>query len=319
MDITYHYPPDLLQLLVDAIPRLCKAKRDVLIFFRGAGVGQHLLRDLERRVEVDRQNINKFEIARTVLTRLNERGEPALRERREVLKRVVEIEDFSICWQNDRLEAQGLVARIRSVVHVKDSFARMQQERENELAKHRALKEKESQEKARKVRELAEVRQDFYRLFGEKNARKRGLALESALNRLFLHSGILIQEDFKRCGEPGEGIIEQIDGVVEFGGRIYLVEMKWLKDSAGTGDVSTHLVRVYAREGVGGIFISYSDFSPGAIRACKEALAQRVVFLCKLQEFVNALEQGADLKNLLNKKAQAAIVQKEPLSFVLTS
>ena len=28
-------------------------------------------------------------------------------------------------------------------------------------------------------------------------------------------------------GSEGEGVLEQIDGVIEFGGHLYLVEMKW--------------------------------------------------------------------------------------------
>lgn len=38
MDTAYHYPPELLDLLVDTIPRLTRSKPEVLDFFRGAGV-----------------------------------------------------------------------------------------------------------------------------------------------------------------------------------------------------------------------------------------------------------------------------------------
>ena len=79
-DITFHYPPDLFNLLVDAIPLLNKTKKDLLLFFKGAGVADDMLRDLQQRLKVDPKNIGKFEIARTVLQRLNERGEGTLRE-----------------------------------------------------------------------------------------------------------------------------------------------------------------------------------------------------------------------------------------------
>ena len=36
-DITFQYPPELFNLIVDAIPLLNKAKKDVLLFFKGAG------------------------------------------------------------------------------------------------------------------------------------------------------------------------------------------------------------------------------------------------------------------------------------------
>ena len=232
MEITFHYPPELLQLLIDAIPRLCRAKGDVILFFRGAGVEQQVFADLERQLAVDSRGVNKYAIARTVLTRLNEAGEVTLRERREIIRRVVEFEDFSTCWPNDQLKAKGLVAEIQRVINVKDSFTRMRQERDDEARKHREGK----------------------RIEAEKIVRKRGRRLEAVLNRLFRAASILIRESFARVDEPGEGVVEQIDGVIELDGEIYLVEVKWLKNSVGVADVSRHLVRVFTRDASRGIF-----------------------------------------------------------------
>jgi hypothetical protein len=106
----FHHPPELLSLLIDTIPLLCRSKRDVLLFFQGSGVPDPLLRDLALSLRTDPQGINKYHIARTVLTRLNERTDAYLGPRREVLKRVVEFEDFSTCWPQDQLKAKGLVA-----------------------------------------------------------------------------------------------------------------------------------------------------------------------------------------------------------------
>ena len=136
MDITYQYPPELIQLLIDTIPLLSRSKKDVLLFFTGAGVERNSFQDIQLKVNTSPENINKYEIARTILSRLNERGEPALGERREVLKRVIEFEDFSTCWPSDQLKAKGLVSEIRRVIDVKDSFTRMKQEREAERQKN---------------------------------------------------------------------------------------------------------------------------------------------------------------------------------------
>jgi hypothetical protein len=126
MDISFHYPPDLFNLLVDTIPRLCRSKKDVLIFFRGAGIGQQFYADIAEKLRTDAAAVNKFETARTILTRVNARGEATLRERRELLKRVTQFEEFETCWENDRLQAKGLVAEVRKLVNVKDSFTRME-------------------------------------------------------------------------------------------------------------------------------------------------------------------------------------------------
>jgi restriction system protein len=44
IEIIHHYPPEILNLLVDTIPLLCRSKNDVLVFFKGAGVPGRLRR-----------------------------------------------------------------------------------------------------------------------------------------------------------------------------------------------------------------------------------------------------------------------------------
>ncbi|WP_455275219.1 hypothetical protein [Ralstonia thomasii] len=91
------YPPDLFDLLVDALGRLNKSKKGVVLFLRGAGVDETDLAEVDRTVRASPDAINKFEIARNVLIKVNARGDSGLRPRREIIKRVVEFEDFSNC------------------------------------------------------------------------------------------------------------------------------------------------------------------------------------------------------------------------------
>ena len=48
VDIVFHYPPELTQLLIQTIPLLCPAKRDGMMFFRGSGVRDSVRADLPR-------------------------------------------------------------------------------------------------------------------------------------------------------------------------------------------------------------------------------------------------------------------------------
>jgi restriction system protein len=312
-DPAFHYPTDLLNLLVDTIPRLCKGKTDVLVFFRSAGVPTSVTGDLEAQLATDKGSLGKFGIARTVLTRLNEKGDLFLQQRREVLKRVTQWEDFSTCWPNDQLEAIGLVSRVRAVVNVHDSFTRINLEREAEKDARRAEQHAQQDAIAARRRNLQRVREDLAALFAETNAQKRGLALEGVLNRLFEHSGIGVRDAFTLRGWNAEGIIEQIDGVIDIEGEIYLVEMKWLKERAGTGDVSEQLVRVFNRGDARGIIVSASGFTEPAVTICRDALHHGVVVLCELQELVRLLEDERDLLSLLKSKINAAIIDKNPL------
>jgi hypothetical protein len=175
MDIIFQYPPELLQLLIQTIPLLCRSKKDVILFFRGAGTDSYLIGDLSILVEQDRSSISKYELARSILTRLNEKGEVTLRERREILKRVTEFEDFSTCWPDDQLKAKGLVAEVCRVVNVKDSFTRMQQERERERKERTADYQKQVAEAQKKKESLEAVKRELYQLFSTTDKRKRGL------------------------------------------------------------------------------------------------------------------------------------------------
>src|SRR6266542_399760 len=313
LDISFHYPPELLSLLIDCIPLLCRGKKDVILFFKGAGVSHTMTNDLVRRLNQDKDSIGKYEMARRVLTRLNEKGESSLRERREVLKRVVEWEDFSTCWPSDRLKAQGLVAEIRRVVNVKDSFTRMNLEREEEARQRRAEMEKKRKLEAERRAQLEQVKKDLFALFKENNPQRRGKASEKVLNQLFKCAGVLVREAFVSRGFEGEGVTEQIDGVVEIDGELYLVEMKWWHEPIGVPEVSQHLVRAFSRGQARCIFISASDYTGPAITTFREALQRVVVVLCKLEELVFVLEKEADLKTFLKEKINASIIHKNPL------
>ncbi len=309
---SFHYPPELFQLLVNTIPLLNRSKDSVILFFRGAGVPEILYKDLSNKINTDRDSINKYEICRTILTRLNEKKELYIKERRELLKRIVEFESFTNCWENDQYKAKGLVAEIQKIINVKDSFTRMNQEREKEHLKHTT----EYNDKIKKIQERTEqidsVKKKLYALFAMNNPQERGKSFEEVLNLLFSIYGIIVREAFTRTGNNGEGIIEQIDGVIEIDNQIYLVEMKWTKQKIGNDDIFTHLGRIYLRSNAQGIFISASGYSSSGILSAKDALGKALLILTDLEEFIDVLENNKDLVQYLKTKIRNAIIDKDP-------
>lgn len=315
---TFHYPPELMSLLIDTIPLLNRKKSDVFLFFEGSGVSSKIIHPIRQQWEQNKNSITKFEITQHILTKLNQDNEKYLRERREVLKRVVEFESFSSCWPDDQLKARGLVAEIQKVVNVKDSFTRIAKERESEKRVKIAEKKAEIEKISKKKEEIARVKNELFSLFSEKNRQKRGKLLEGVLNSLFQVHGILIREAFTLTGDDREGIVEQIDGVIEIEGHLYFIEMKWWDKPISVPEISQHLVRVYHRAESRAIIISASGFTSPAVNTCKESLQQKVVILCTLQELVILLEKEGDLCNLIKKKIQAAIVDRKPFVEVTT-
>jgi hypothetical protein len=66
MDSSYHYPPELLELLCDAVPVLFRSKQGVIDFFVGAGVPDKFVGDWKLKVRQDKDSVKKHEIARSV-------------------------------------------------------------------------------------------------------------------------------------------------------------------------------------------------------------------------------------------------------------
>lgn len=312
MDAAYHFTPDLFNLLVQAIPKLCRSKNDVLVFFRSAGVPSRHIGDLAATVQRDKDSISKYELARRVLERINAEGDKTLAARREVIKRIVEFDDFAGCWPNDVLEAQGLVAQIQRIVNVKDSFTRMNLEREEERKQRQRDHEAKMKKVQQRTADRAAVKNDLFALFSMQNAWKRGKQLEGILNRLFKVEEILIREAFTLKGNEKEGIVEQIDGVIELDGHVYLVEMKWWDKPIGKAEVSPHIVHLYGRGEMRGIFISSSGYSEPAISTCRDVLHSRVIVLCTLEEVVRVLDSDGTLKQLLTEKVRVALIDKNP-------
>jgi restriction system protein len=313
-DDPYHFPPDLMDLLIDTIPLLCRSKVGVLSFFRGCGVPDDTTADLRRRVETDKAAISKYEITRTILTRLNERGDRSLAQRREVIRRVTEFEDFSACWESDQFKAQGLVARVRNVVNVKDSFTRLSQEHERERLERLRQQEAQAQTTRRHREKRESLRCELVDLRSISVPQQRGAALEGVLNDIFKLDGLSVREAFTLSSDSGE-VGEQIDGLVVMGDHPVLIEAKWHARALGVDGVCRHIARVLLREpGVHGLIVSASGFTAPAIEECTRALTQRAFMLAELNELIMLLEDPtASVRSWLEVKLLAARVDRRVL------
>jgi len=313
MNDTFHFPPDLFDLVVQTVPLLNRSKNSVLLFFKGAGVNEKVFNDISIQVLQDKESISKYEITRKILERINENTDKYLKQRREILKRITEFEAFSTCWENDQLRAKGLVSEIRNIINVKDSFTRMKLEREREIDKRKKSSEEKLAEIKRHSKKIESIKKVLFSLFSETNFQKRGKNLEKVLNEFFTAYDTLVKENFVRVGEPGDGIVEQIDGIIEIDNQIYLVEMKWKKESIGSQDIYAHLGRIYHRTNAHGIYISATGYTPSGITAAKEALVKNaLIVFFDLEEFVRIIEAEVDFKKYLRDKIRAAIIEKEP-------
>ncbi|MCX7365201.1 MAG: restriction endonuclease [Alphaproteobacteria bacterium] len=189
----------------------------------------------------------------------------------------------------------------------------MANERDQERQARLAQAETIAKERRDRIARIETAKNDFYGLFGpQPSPQARGKTLETALNNLFAAYGILVRQAFHLVGPAGEGIVEQIDGVIEIQGHLHYVEMKWYAEPIGTAEISQHLVRLMGRAEARGLFISGSSYSAPAINTTRDFLQHKLMALVTLEELVRVLEEQADLVEFLVKKMQAAQIHKNP-------
>ena len=317
-DVTYHFPPDLFELLVDALPLLVKGKGALLDVFRGVGMPRDLLDDVEHQIITNRDGIKKHEIARTLLQRLNNGGdrEKFIRARRQLLRRVIEWEDFNTCYSENALKAQGAVAAIQRRVNAHDSFIRMANAREAELEAHRQAREAEALAIRQKSEERSMLSSEFGATAALQNGPERGRAVETVLNKIFNHFGISVREPFRvRCDETGK-VLEQIDGAIEIDAKLCLAEIKWWSAPVGVPELQQHISRILLRGGSGavhGIYIACNGYSDTTVKTARDAIAAGcVIALCDMQDFVAILDGQVELREFLRTRVNAAILDKNP-------
>ena len=136
--------------------------------------------------------------------------------------------------------------------------------------------------------------------------------LESALNDLFDAHGIGVRKAFHLAGQNNEGIVEQVDGVIQLESHVYLVEVTWYTAPVGKAKVAQHLVRLMGRAEARGIFFSASEYTKAAVTAARDCLQHKVVVLATLDEVVRVLELQDDIGDFLKKKVDAAMIDRNP-------
>jgi hypothetical protein len=306
LDRSYHYPHELLELLVDTIPRLIKSKAGLLEFFEETGAPKELIAEWRTRLREDRASVSKYHLARGLLRGLNALGDEARPVRHQVLRRLARHADFSAGWEDDRGRAEELVARIRELAGVTDAdtwSAACQEALTRQATRdtyHAKLKHAEHRRDA-----LEALKRDLYQAFRVTDPAERRAILASVLPRLFTCHDVTTRE-----APPAPRSDAAV--LIDFDGAPYLVELHWADRPLHFKQLAPHLVTLYGRPELRGLFISSSGFTDHAIRDLGSILPERPCVLCHLEELVLLLERGQDLKTLLRAKVRAAETEQKP-------
>jgi hypothetical protein len=123
----------------------------------------------------------------------------------------------------------------------------------------------------------------------------RGYALEKFLHDLFDAYGFNPRPSFRIVGE-------QIDGSIEFGHEVYLIEAKWQSEPIVQGDLAVLDSRVSGHSQIGrGIFITAGCFSTDGITA-HDRLRPSAMIGIDGQDLYYVLERALPLDEVLRRK-----------------
>lgn len=313
MPTSYHFPPDLFNLLVEAIPKINKTKKDLLSFFKNVGTPGIIISKYYPIVMTNPKQLSKKDITRDILEELNSiNSNEYLSIRRQLLQRVIDFSAFNTCYESDVDSAKARIYEIKQLVNLKDSVTKQEQFIQNERQEKIKFKQEQLNKIACSKAKFDDLLNQFNKLFAIQNPQFRGKSLETVLNDIFIFFKIGIKESFSITDEDIGKIYEQIDGVIELNNYLTLIEMKWENSPIGVDKVSRFMTRVFLRNNVDGIIISYSSFTDTAYPIVKEALNQKTVALVDLHDIYKLLMLKKDLPTYLNLIIREVRLYKNP-------
>lgn len=104
---------------------------------------------------------------------------------------------------------------------------------------------------------------------------------------------------------------EEQDLVLHREREYYLVECKWLRDPVEAGVVREFAGRVEARAGVGGVAMSMSGFSAGAVEWARGKQSTCILLLFGPEDVESLVKQRRKFTELLSEKVHAVVMRRQ--------
>jgi len=131
----------------------------------------------------------------------------------------------------------------------------------------------------------------------------RGHELERILEEVIASEGWGAERNVRGPGE-------EHDLVIHRDRDFFFAECRWRKEVTESGDLSKLRDRVSARAGAGGIFITMSSFSAGAIRDAEDRLEKCILLLFGPRDVEAIVTGQRTFTDLLNAKHQQAVSRR---------
>lgn len=283
--------PVALQALQEALTHIYWYKQDLKRFLV-AGLGGTTL---VNRINWDNP---KRQIVTDLMSILCSDQDKYLGELRFIMKEVSEFRDFSHLEKLDdgkpkAREARQAVQKLRKLVETHDTAVTEQKE---------AIKRRQ-EEAAKRCNQTAilagleEIKLRYIALIMEKNAQKRGFAIEKLMYDLFRLFDLDPKASFRITGE-------QIDGAFTLQGIDYLFEAKW-SGLVAAKDMDVFASKVQRKlDNTLGLMLSVDGYQPEGVNA--HSKQRPVLLLMTGADLMAVLEGRIDFVDMLVRKRRHA-------------
>ena len=122
-----------------------------------------------------------------------------------------------------------------------------------------------------------------------------------------------VEEDGWATREGARSSNEEMDVLVVKDHHYYLIECKWLKAPVGAEVVRELSGKLANRVGIGGIVVSMSGFTKGAVKEVEDKAGQQTILLFGPKDVRAMFEFTDRFSDLLNQKREALIVQRKAI------
>lgn len=241
----------------------------------------------------------KFESVNELVDRMIARKDIYYDDLIKLIYEVSNFEDFSHLriWEDADLKISKAKESVQRLRQFAQGYFNVEQER-IEIDKRRKKTQEHLENLKKNQEQIESLKQEFLILAMESNHQKRGILLESFLNKLFTLFDLNPKKSFVLKGE-------QIDGAFTFENSDYLLEAKWQNEHVQTGDLKKFAATLNDKlKNTLGLFISIDGFSKNALDFSGENA--RSIILMDGMDLNTVLDQRIDLHHLLFRKRRYA-------------
>jgi restriction endonuclease Mrr len=241
----------------------------------------------------------KYQSASELIDRMCARPDIYQYDLLSLFEQACSMNDFSHLsrWDNGEELIRNAAIKVKALrTHSEGYFQRKKEEEDSE--KRRQVRLSKITESQAIIERLAQLKAKYFGLVTEEDAQKRGYALETFLNELFMMFDLDPKASFKIIGE-------QIDGAFTFEQTDYLLEAKWVSRKINASDLFEFGGKLSGKlKNTLGLFISINGFSSESLEVSSPVLKQMI--LMDGEDLMAVLDGRIELKDLMYIKRRHA-------------